>query len=383
MRHKRAPRLPSLSVQGSYPTVHLPRLEGRRGEVEAAKPSVPAAPALVEDAPGLSLEAELSQSEIDSDGGAHIVYAMLSFKAARLDGTTAPPSDFAIVLDVSGSMDQQSKLENATSGAQTALDGLGPEDRCAVVIFAESAKVVVPSGSKPTANLLGLVRSTFVQPGTMIRAGIEAALPELKRGDSPGAIQQILLVTDGVTENQSGCLASCLAAGDAGVKISTVGLGSDVNAAFLQTVANATGGTYTFASKAGDLWPVFESTLRMAQQPVLRQVSLDLQLADGVELRHAFFLRPRRRDLGSPAVENGHISLQLGDLRDQESVSALVELFVPANGKGTLLRARLKQKGLDIGREKIVSVRRARANGPMNARVVDAAESMSRFYARR
>ena len=328
----------------------------------------------------VALSAELSQSELSDSGEPHIVYALLECRPS-IGEAPRPPAHLAMVIDVSGSMMHQRKLECAIEACQLAFTLLRPEDSGGVVAFAASAAVVAPLGKGAPKDLGGLVRHAHVMAGTRVLTGMEAGLAELDRMSTPGCTEHMLLLTDGDTKDAEACQSAAEGAGARGVSISTIGLGSDVNAPLLRSIANVTGGCYTFTANALELSSVFDAVVKRAQRPVQRGSRLQLKLGRGVELRHAYRLSPARRDLGSPEGSSDGLRLPLGDLHDRELASVLLELWVPAGGRA-LVRARVEHDGPDPSRSgsapMAVAVRYRASGSVPSRRVMDVVDSLAR-----
>ena len=62
-----------------------------------------------------------------------------------------------------------------------------------------------------------------------------------------------MLLSDGVPNSQSSVYTKVAVAIQKGIKIYTLGLGNGVNGAFMQDIANKTGGTYKFSPTPQDL----------------------------------------------------------------------------------------------------------------------------------
>jgi len=168
-------------------------------------------------------------------------------------------SDIALVVDTSSSMTDQ-KLEDAKSAALsflTLIDLAPGRSQVAVVRFDREADVVREL-TRSRALIEAAVRSLHVRSGTDIDKGLRTALAELQ---SPRHLERnaqvLILLTDGV---QTGTPGEELRAGEevraAGVRVYTIGLGADVDAATLRTIAGADE-RYYFAPDSGDLARIY------------------------------------------------------------------------------------------------------------------------------
>ena len=56
------------------------------------------------------------------------------------------PANVLLVLDTSGSMDDENRLENAKDGLQAFLDEVAPQDRVGLTIFSDQIQPLIPIG---------------------------------------------------------------------------------------------------------------------------------------------------------------------------------------------------------------------------------------------
>lgn len=140
--------------------------------------------------------------------------------------------DIAIVLDVSGSMESVDMKPSRIDAALETIDAFiekRPNDRIALIIFAGTAYTRIPltlDHNVMRESLRQVSTSSVNEDGTAIGTAIAVGLNRLKKSDAASKI--MLLVTDG--ENNAGTINPTTAselAGDLGVKVYTIGVGTD------------------------------------------------------------------------------------------------------------------------------------------------------------
>jgi hypothetical protein len=157
--------------------------------------------------------------------------------------------DVALVIDTSTSMSDptqaggQPKLQAAIGAAQELVNLLKPEDQTAVIGFNRNVTVATElTGDRARiVNALQSLPATQAE-GTWIDLGLQAGLAELTgpRHKSENN-RSIVLVTDGRQTNPGGPQAvrdAAQAIKDAGIRLITVGLGSDVDEQLLREIAS-------------------------------------------------------------------------------------------------------------------------------------------------
>lgn len=161
--------------------------------------------------------------------------------------------DVAFTLDSSGSMDWNDPQGLRKQASKNFVDALLDGDRAAVVDFNSWARLRQGLTTDRDA-VKAAIDQVGDSGGTNIGAGVDVALDELERGDDDERAQIVILLTDGV-----GSYSHTLTerAGDAGVTIYTIGLGSGVDDRLLREIAERTGGSYYPVAVAEDLPDVF------------------------------------------------------------------------------------------------------------------------------
>lgn len=155
----------------------------------------------------------------------------------------------ALVLDVSGSMQTDDRLVNARDGALALLDLLDDRDRFTCVPFNESATVIadnVPVGEnreKLRKQIMGL----FASGGTALYDATALAHGKLSNsiGDNANRITSVVVLSDGANTAGHETLDSLarkieFSESNAGIRIFTIGYGSDASEDVLGKIADLT-----------------------------------------------------------------------------------------------------------------------------------------------
>lgn len=200
-----------------------------------------------------------------------------------IEAVTDPdqPISLVLVVDVSGSMEGQ-PLADAQSAAHALVDQLGPEDEVAFLAFSESVDLdSVGAGREITLTTeheaVGpLIDGLEAEGGTPLYDALYKGV--LWAEQATLGHRAVILLTDGVDEGPGSIVASAdtpvLEATRANVPIFTIGLGSEIDAGYLQRVARVTGGTYQEAPESAELEATFLNVLeRLKQQYVLTYTS--------------------------------------------------------------------------------------------------------------
>ncbi|CAM0871066.1 unnamed protein product [Alopecurus aequalis] len=170
--------------------------------------------------------------------------------------------DLVTVLDVSGSMGSERKLELLKEAMGFVIDKLGPADRLSVVSFSHQAHQITPLTRMSDAGKASAKRAvgSLVADGqTDILKGLDTAAKVLDGRRYMNAVASVILLSDGhdnCNRYQQGANGSydylvprSLAGsndGNRSTPVHTFGFGTYHDAKAMDAVADATGGTYSF-----------------------------------------------------------------------------------------------------------------------------------------
>jgi Ca-activated chloride channel family protein len=112
--------------------------------------------------------------------------------------SATPPRNLVFLLDVSGSMQGPDRIGLVKRGMKLLTEQLGPEDHVAMVVYAGAAGVVLePTRGDRTAEILAAIDRLEAGGSTAGAAGIQAAYQLAKANFRKGAINRVILATDG------------------------------------------------------------------------------------------------------------------------------------------------------------------------------------------
>ncbi len=166
------------------------------------------------------------------------------------------PANIYLVVDTSGSMDEQSKLVQAKDALNSFLDQVqGDRDRVGMVPFASGvySAVALQDIGTQRQSLKNRVSALSAEGRTALLDGIQYAYDDLQKRGERDRINAIVVMTDGI-ENASSTnlsrLTQRIKSGNSSgvpVLIFCIGYGSDADMNQLTTIAESTGG---FARRA-------------------------------------------------------------------------------------------------------------------------------------
>ncbi len=320
----------------------------------------------------LTLTATLSSPVIPVTGQIRMVYALLELGGGA--GPDALPVNLSLVLDASDSMrirlvsdEQFRQLAQKGQAVEILTDGVpayqianvSPEmvsgfprridyvrqalrevsehlrgmDSFSVTAFASQAMTLIPKTSgRERTRLYGVAdQLDWLNLGdeTQMADGLSTGLDDLHPGENDGAANRMIVLTDGFTRNAQQCYDLAQRARQAGVTLSTMGVGAEFNEELLIPLADATGGNAYYIETPEKIPEAFKNELGTALAVTCHNLEIKVQLTPGVELRKVQRVLPLIGDFDAGPNDGGSYSLFLGDYDPSLPPALLLELVIP------------------------------------------------------
>lgn len=289
-----------------------------------------------------------SRDAVLSSAENFVLYLLLETKPQGTAAKGRLPLNLGIVLDRSGSMYDEKRLDYVTEAVKYLVDQLGPDDRATVVAFADKAAVVATADEvlrdksrvKKAIDDIDLLE---IGGGTQMALGMEAALAEVEKNYSPNRLNRLLLLTDGQTYEERKCLDLARKHRDR-FSCSTLGVGIEFNEKLLMEMAEASGANYHFIAEPSAIPGIFSNELEGLRNIALQNARLEVRLSAGVQLKEVFRSSPQIYPIkdATPDAER-LLTVALGDIESSAPSSALLVLVLPPRKPG---RVRIAQAQL-------------------------------------
>jgi Ca-activated chloride channel family protein len=244
--------------------------------------------------------------------------------------------NFCLVLDRSGSMAGE-KLHQLKEAAKRVVNRLSSQDTLSIIIFDEVAEVVLSACPvEDSEAIIQRIEAIQERGGTRMSTGMQAGLLELSRESSTDRVNRMLLLTDGRTwEDPPECLQIADQLRDAGITISVLGFAEgDWDPAFLEDLAQRSGGDWIAVETPDQVGSVFDDTLQELQGTAVTNAELTLRLVEGVSPRTVWRVTPKISRLGHREIGESDIQIFLGDIQHGVGQSLLADVLIPPRAEG-------------------------------------------------
>lgn len=267
-------------------------------------------------------------------------YALLDVNANKDIQAGQVALNVVLVLDRSSSMKGQ-RLHYVKEATRRIVDNLAPHDIFGIVTFNDRASVVLPTGYATNAHVArSAIEGIAATGGTEVASGLRLGIQEVLRHHSTNVVSHVILLTDGRTYgDEAMALDLATKAGEEGIGITAMGLGTDWNDEFLDDLAQRTGGSSHFIAKPDQAVAVFQSQLQQLQRTYARNARLSLNLGPGIQLMQAHEVAPGLREL---AQQDGEIAL--GSLPAEPPLRLLLDFSTTLPDRDVLLLGHFELK---------------------------------------
>ena len=288
------------------------------GASQIAPPTGPAGPGpagleRVFHAPGggpVSFRGELDRTRVLASGDGLVRFELVMGAEERPAGARMP-TDLVVVLDRSGSM-QGAKMSHARAAIRALVEQLAPEDRFALVTYAQGAERTIalesPSAAKRT-RWLAAVNAIPARGGTNLSGGLDVGLQVVESARAAGRAPRVILISDGLANqgdtSRAGLRARATRAASGEYVLSTVGVGADFDGELMALLADAGTGNFHFLENAVDLAEVFAAEFETARETVASALRVLMSPADGVEVVEAAGYPLERSEEGNVVFRPG------------------------------------------------------------------------------
>lgn len=219
-------------------------------------------------------------------------YFMLSLSPRpQVDEKVVTPKDVVFIVDRSGSMEENGKMEQARKALVYCLKRLSAQDRFGIVDFATDTNSFSDKLERATpenkARALRYIERIEAAGGTNIEGGLAEGLKLLAREE--GRVPMVFFMTDGLpTVGQTDVnelLKNATAKNSAlRARLFSFGVGSDVNTLFLDKLAEGNRGAHDYVAAGEDIENKVSVLYQKVAKPALTDVKLDWQDVDAVQV---------------------------------------------------------------------------------------------------
>lgn len=282
--------------------------------------------------PTISLEGKLNCPYISSSGGTAYLQIILTTSGFERQSRERRPMNLSVVLDRSGSMSDQQKMEYAKAALTKLIEQLERDDIFSLVVYDDVVDLLHPAQQVGSSKnrLKQLVSDIYPRNSTNLGGGMIEGLKQVEKNVGKEYVNRVILLSDGLA-NQG--ITSPIELNhiakrhrERSISLTTMGVGLDYNENLMIGLAESGGGNYYFIESPSQLASMMNREFNSASSIVAQNVSIELQLGKDVRLLDV---------IGCETVSDRNAyRIPIGDVYANDIREITVELSVP-KGSGT------------------------------------------------
>ena len=258
------------------------------------------------------------------------------------------PLNLTFVLDVSGSMREQNRLEMVKHAVRLLVGELGAGDNLAIVTFSDDAKLVLPMTSVRNRSAI----ETALEPleptnSTNSEAGLKLGYATALANINPEAQNRVVFLSDGVAnvgETDPAKLSETIKPiREKGIYLNTIGVGmNNHNDVLLEQLADKGDGVCSYIDTPDEARKVIVDGFSGAFQTIARDVKVQVEF-DPAQVERYRLLGYENRAIANKDFRNDKIDA--GEVGAGHQVTALYEIErAPGSSEKPLATVRLRWK---------------------------------------
>ena len=188
----------------------------------------------------------------------------IGIKGKNIERSSLPPANIVLLVDVSGSMSMEGKLELLKQSFELFIENLRPQDKVAIVTYSGNAGIALnPTSGYEKEKIIEVLNSFEASGSTAGVKGITTAYNIATDNFIPNGNNRIIFATDGDfnvgPSSQKELVELIRKKRETGIYLTIVGMGKDnLNDALMEETTNNGNGTYEYIDSYDQARKVFD-----------------------------------------------------------------------------------------------------------------------------
>jgi Ca-activated chloride channel family protein len=291
--------------------------------------------------------------------GAPSVYAQdgsmivrIGIQAGTVPEFARKPASLTFVIDSSGSMADNGKLELVKQSLELLVDRLTPNDTVAIVAYSDTAWVVLEPTSAVERQAISAGIQRLTSGGaTNVEAGLRLGYDYANYTYRTDRVNRVILLSDGVANvgatGPGSILESIGQYASLGITLSSMGFGlGEYNDALMEQLANQGDGTYAYIDDLDEARRLFVEDLTGTLQVVARDAKIQVDFNADVVGQYRL-IGYENRAIADQDFRNDQVDA--GEIGAGHSATALYALRLQPGASGRIATVQLRWQAPDSG----------------------------------
>lgn len=260
------------------------------------------------------------------------------------------PAVLTFVIDVSGSMSQENRLELVKRSLELLVERLRPSDSVAIAVYGSDARVVLnPTSGEDTGAILNAIYSLQTEGATNAEAGLRLGYDLANRAYRTDAINRVILCSDGVANvgvTGPDALSEYIRGyADAGITLTTMGFGmGNFNDTLMEQLADNGDGNYAYVDDLDEAKRLFIDNLTSTLQVIALDAKVQVDFNGDVVAAYRLIGYENRAVADSDFRNN---DVDAGEIGAGHTVTALYAVQFKPGAEGRIATVALRWEDPD------------------------------------
>jgi Ca-activated chloride channel family protein len=280
--------------------------------------------------------------------GAGYQLVRIGIKGREISDRDRKPANLTFVIDISGSMEREDRLELVKRSLRALVDQLRDGDRVGIVVFSAQGRVLLDPVTigglypmvrnwdrwrdgrtlEPRHRILEAIDQLHPESSTNAEEGLELGYEMARRMYRSDGINRIVLCTDGVANvgntSAESILSRARSGADGGIHLTAIGVGmGNFNDVLLEQLADQGDGNYYYVDDFDEARRVLVENLTGTLQTIAKDAKVQVEFDPSRVLRYRL-LGFENRDVADRDFRNDRIDA--GEIGAGHQVTALYEV---------------------------------------------------------
>ena len=262
------------------------------------------------------------------------------------------------VIDVSGSMEMENRLELVKKALTLLVDQLRPTDKVGIVIYGSRGRLVLPhTGINQRGEILAAINALRPGGSTNAEEGLRIGYDLAWKNLSVNHINRVILCSDGVANvgntGPAEILREIRAYVNKGITLSTVGFGmGNYNDVLMERLADTGNGNYAYVDTLSEAKRIFVENLTGTLQLIAKDAKIQVDFNPEVVSRFRLLGYENRR-LDHEQFRDD--TVDAGEVGAGHQVTALYEIKLQPDATGRMATVSIRYADADNHRVSEVS----------------------------
>lgn len=295
------------------------------------------------------LYADGAPSPFHSDGSYLLRFGVQGYDVPE---ALRKPASLTFVIDVSGSMEMENRLGLVKRSLELLVERLRPSDTVAIVVYGSEARVVLnPTSAEDKGTILSAIYSLRTEGATNAEAGLRLGYQMASLAFRPGAINRVILCSDGVANvgetGPDAILQEIRKYAEGEITLTTIGFGmGNFNDVLMEQLADNGDGHYAYVDDVDEAQRLFVDDLTSTLQVIAKDAKVQVDFNPDVVQRYRL-IGYENRAVADQDFRND--TVDAGEIGAGHTVTALYAVHLRPGAQGRIGTMQMRWQDPDTG----------------------------------